>query len=124
MARLQVNRGGHVCGIPVTNLSFTLLVMMTGKMTGVVQRPLTGVVTLMRVGSLAMTCCMPVTMVLGSAPTPHVEAAVMARQKMSSKTGVVGSSLAHRCTTDVIIHSFAMMRGGERRHSPSPAAHE
>jgi hypothetical protein len=124
MARVQVDKGGHVCGIPVTNLSFTLLVMMTGKMTGVVQRPMTGVVTLMRVGSLATTCRMPVTMALGSAPAPHVEAAAMVGQKMSSKTGVVGSSLTHRCTTGVVIHSFAMMRGGERRHSPSPAAHE
>jgi hypothetical protein len=68
MARLQVRRGGHICGIPVANLSSTLHVTMTGKKTSVDQRLVTSVATLTHVGGVAMTYRVPVAMIPPSAP--------------------------------------------------------
>jgi hypothetical protein len=111
MAKLQFILGGPICGIPSANLRFTLRMTRTKRMTGTVQRPVTGAATSIHMGGPSMICCVLVATVSGSAPSPRVEAAtVTMEQEMLSRMAMGGSFLARQCTTTFAKCSFTTTR--------------
>jgi hypothetical protein len=90
MAKLQAGRAGHNCGSPAVSRSSTLHVMRTGT-TGAGQRPVIGILTLMRVGGRPTTSHALAAMGRGSAPDPRVVvASAMRGIAAPHRTGGVG----------------------------------